>query len=273
MVFQLIFGNRKEIPLFSCDTPNVDPRDRIYAIGDIQSRRDLLDTMIAQVLTDVAQTSDERQVHLVFLGNYIDYGDETKAAIDALIALSTAPQFSSITFLRGSREAALLRFINNPNQHPEWLRQGGLKTCVSYGVVPPMSISDVGTLKSVRADLQDAMGRHLDFIRNTALHFRSGSAVFVHAGIDPNAPIEEQPEAVLLGGNESFLENGGIEGLRVIHGHFPGRTPVVTAGRVCLDTDAYQSGTLSAIRLDQNQRLFTAKGQSAPPIDASFILD
>jgi serine/threonine protein phosphatase 1 len=163
-----------------------------------------------------------------------------------------------VIVLAGNHEAALLQFLDNPEQGAKWFRFGGMQTLASYGVAIPSGTLDAKACIRLAARLRVAMGDHLAFVQNLPLSYRSGQVLCVHAGIDP-----ENPDAVdtdtLLWGRARFPETGPVDGLRVVHGHYDAADPVITDGRICVDTGAYYSGRLTAVRLDDDTGVIVAQ--------------
>lgn len=239
--------------------------ERIYAVGDIHGRADLLGLLVERIRADIARFDDERAPHIVFLGDYIDRGDHSREVLETLVALKGKFAAAKLTFLRGNHEAAMLSFLDEPSRCSDWLHFGGLQTLASYGVSPPKSTpAPPAELGRIQKSLERALGAHRAFLEKTALFMRSGNVVFCHAGVDPDDPIEEQSEQALLWGCSGFLAKGGIEEIRVVHGHYAAAEPVVTARRICVDTGAYYSGRLTAVRLDQGAELITVTAIGNP---------
>lgn len=237
------------------DVPKVAPTDRIYAVGDVHGRVDLLNGMIKKIALDILEHEDERTPRIIFLGDYIDRGDHSKDVIDVLISFEGTLPKERLRFLMGNHEAALLSFLQDPTGRAEWLRFGGLQTLSSYGVVPPKSNPDPADLIGVADALRAAMGPHISFLMSFERIIRSGDVVFAHAGIEPGVALENQDEDAILWGRSNFIEAGGEKGLRVVHGHYDANEPVLTPARICVDTGAYYSGRLTAVRLDAEEKL------------------
>lgn len=238
------------------ELPVVHPRDRIYAVGDIHGRHDLLDALFEKIVDDASQFSDERNLKIVFLGDYVDRGDNSKDVLDRL-ALVKERLAGQTTFLMGNHEAALLAFINDPVKNYNWLEFGGRQTLSSYGVTLPKSAENRAELQDVCNQFQEAVAPHLNFLTSLQRYTQSGDVVFVHAALDPAVSLEQQSDGALLWGNTGVLKASGYPGLRVVHGHFDAYEPVVTDTRICVDTGAYYSGRLTAIRLDAHEKLIT----------------
>lgn len=255
MVIRSSFFRRGPDPDETAPEPHVAAGDRIYAVGDIHGRADLLAAMLEKIHADIVRTRDERLPRIVFLGDYIDRGDQSRETLEMLTALGQDFAGAKLTFLRGNHEAALLAFLADPTPTADWLRHGGLQTLASYGITPPkFPASDVG---QIRDALAEALGGQRAFLEETRLFMSSGKVVFCHAGLDPDRPLKAQSERTLLWGCPGFLAAGGIKGIRVVHGHYAASQAVVTPLRICVDTGAYFSGRLTAVRLDQGTELLS----------------
>lgn len=249
---------RAEDPAYD-DLPLVDAGERIYAIGDIHGRIDVLYQMIELIVEDVERCTDTREPRLIFLGDYIDRGDNSRDVIDALMMIEKELVFEGVDCLLGNHEAALLAFLDAPETRHEWLRFGGMQTLASYMVAPPSARMEPDELISVRDALCDSMGPHLSFFRACKQTIRSGDVIFAHAGIDPHLPLNAQSDAATLWGRSGFLDSGGVPGLRVVHGHYDGPEPVMAPHRICVDTGAYYTGQLTAVRLDAGEKLLVTR--------------
>lgn len=253
--FVMLWKSKRKEAAFKV-LPVVHPRDRIYAVGDIHGRHDLLDALFEKIVEDAFRFSDNRQMRVIFLGDYVDRGDNSKDVLDRLVLVKERLA-DQTTFLAGNHEAALLGFLRDPVKNSNWLEFGGRQTLVSYGIAPPKSTDNRPELHDVRDSFQQAISDHLPFLQSLQRYVQSGDVIFVHAGLDPKLPVDRQTDDALLWGNSSFLERNGYPDLRVVHGHYDAYDPVITDTRVCVDTGAYYSGRLTAIRLDDNERLIS----------------
>lgn len=229
------------------------PDTRLYVVGDVHGRHDLLAAMVSLIAEDAAGFDDGRRAETVFLGDYIDRGDHSREVLDTLMELERTRD--DVVFLRGNHEAALLDFLEHPGRGGDWLGYGGLQTLASYGVAPVGRGAGTADLRRAAMDLTSAMGAHIGFLERTTSLYRSGDVICAHAGIDPDRSPEEQREGALLWGRSPFLEEGGVPGMRVVHGHWADAEPVVTPLRICVDTGAFYSGRLTAVRLDAGEEL------------------
>ncbi|MBB96068.1 MAG: hypothetical protein CML68_15935 [Rhodobacteraceae bacterium] len=234
--------------------------ERIYAIGDVHGRYDLLRDLVLRVVEDhQRRASDGRYSRIVFMGDYIDRGPQSREVLALLMALKDEPACPPVICLKGNHEAALLGFIDDPERGRRWLRFGGIQTLESYGLTAPGSDAEGAELEETALALRAAMGAQKDFLRDLPVAWRTGSLIFAHAGVDPRDPGGEDEEA-LLWGRSRFLKKGRVDGYQVVHGHYDAAEPVVTPGRICVDTGAYYSGRLTALRLDGGHAFVQAVG-------------
>lgn len=240
--------------------PRVADGERIYAVGDIHGRLDLLQAMIARITRDIRERRDERRPRLVFLGDYVDRGDDSRGVLDALTRLTRVRE-PAIVFLRGNHEDALERFLGDPVGGRDWLAWGGEQTLASYGVSPPSPRAGTVEIIEARDRFRAAFAPHRALIESLRTHVVSGSVVFTHAGLEPGVAPEAQDPAHFVWGHPAFLADVPLPGYRVVHGHFDAASPVSLAGRVCVDTGAYYSGTLTALRLDEGEAFLTVSAR------------
>ncbi len=229
--------------------PSQLPADtRVYAVGDIHGESLALDRMMEAIALDIEQSETVNTNILVLLGDYIDRGRDSRGVIDRLLEIkngSTEPRF-----LLGNHEQSLLRFLSDPHDAADWLSFGGLSTADSYGVrlPPPQNSVDLEIFCDA---LDDAIPTsHRDFLQSLEHFVVLGDYVFVHAGIRPRLAMSDQRIDDLLWIREPFLAARHFEGRCVVHGHTIESDPVVLPHRIGLDTGAYASGVLSAVRLE-----------------------
>jgi serine/threonine protein phosphatase 1 len=220
---------------------------RIYAVGDVHGRIDLLNSMLSKIARDLQQRPCRSAVE-VFLGDYVDRGPHSKAVIETL--LTKPPVTEQRHCLRGNHEQALLDFLRDPEVLLEWSQFGGLETLASYGLGPrlPLTRSDAGRLRDeFAAALPPA---HLSFLTSTAPSLSIGGYLFVHAGIRPGLAIDAQKLEDLLWIREPFLASQRDHGKIIVHGHTPSEEPEVLANRINIDTGAFLTGRLTCVVLE-----------------------
>jgi serine/threonine protein phosphatase 1 len=248
---------------FSGMHPAVAPDERIYAIGDVHGRYDLLMRLLHTICDDAQTRLDRRKVRVILLGDYIDRGDDSAKVIEALARIS-ARTSGCLTCLRGNHEAALLDFIKDPVGGRAWLNYGADQTLESYGVPVPGEAADPDTLVRTRDALAQALGSHLDFIAAMPVFTRSGSVLFTHAGLDPEDAPRLSNTRAMLWGHPRSLTPQPVAGMRIVHGHYDQSHPILLPGRICTDTGAYYSNVLTAVRLDQGECILDTRSAQLP---------
>ena len=221
----------------------------VYAIGDVHGRADLLRKLTDMILEDASRQEDPNHRHaVVFLGDYIDRGFQSREVIDLLV--SDVFNGFETRFLKGNHEEALQTFLIDSSMGPKWANFGGIETLVSYNVQPPRSRESLEEWERARQSLVQQMpDLHRDFLDNLELCLVLGDYAFVHAGLRPGRPLEEQSESDLLWIRDEFLNDSRPFENIVVHGHTPIDTPHRDYRRIGVDTGAYMSGQLSAVRL------------------------
>jgi serine/threonine protein phosphatase 1 len=219
---------------------------RVYAVGDIHGRADLLEALLVQIDVDHTLYPCSRPI-VVFLGDYIDRGPASREVLDLL--LGSAPTKEAV-FLRGNHETFVHRFLSEPAILDEWRLCGGLETLVSYGLKP--SINPGGPEQTRLAEeLAEAMPkRHLEFLASLDLSFSCGDFLFVHAGIRPGVPVRKQREEDLLWIREEFLFCEQRFEKFIVHGHTPVPMPDLRSNRINIDTGAFATGRLTCIVIE-----------------------
>ncbi|WP_294619047.1 metallophosphoesterase family protein [uncultured Roseovarius sp.] len=205
----------------------------IYAIGDIHGQKALLDHALALIESDAG-----REARVVFLGDYIDRGPDSRGVIDTLIEGQASGR--DWICLRGNHDTYLPRFFDageayTSKGHPDlpwWAeRLGGDATLASYGIEIEGK-TDTAILKETRAKVPPA---HRDFLAACPLYHREPGLIFVHAGLRPGLPPEKQSEEDLMWIREPFLSDPRDHGAIVVHGHTAIDAPCHHGNRVNLD--------------------------------------
>lgn len=221
---------------------------RVYAVGDVHGRADLLKRLMEKIRADAADLAPGEEARLIFLGDYVDRGFQSKEVIDLL--LSDAMDGFTPVFLKGNHESAFLEFLGDASFGPEWAKFGGAETLTSYGIRPPRSKTFAEEWTDVRDQLNEVLPlEHRNFLVSLEIAASVGDYVFVHAGLRPGKPIEEQVEQDILWIRDTFLNDKSAFDQVVVHGHTPITAPYRDHRRIGVDTGAYLSGTLTAARL------------------------
>ncbi|MCK1579600.1 serine/threonine protein phosphatase [Bradyrhizobium sp. 168] len=234
---------------------NVKPRlpdgVRIYAIGDVHGRADLLQSLLTVIDADLARSAPERAIQ-VFLGDYVDRGPDSRAVIDLLIERSKSHE---TVCLKGNHEVFLLEVLKDPARLEEWRRYGGLLTLVSYGINPTMNPTPEQQIELIEGLRQALPPEHLSFLQQLRPSFACGDFFFVHAGVKPGVALERQKEEDLLWIREEFLESERRFGKYIVHGHTPVSVPDIRSNRINIDTGAYATGNLTLLTIQGDSLL------------------
>ncbi len=225
---------------------------RVYAVGDIHGRADLLRGLHDLIAADAAATPGLEKT-IVYLGDYVDRGLESRGVIDLLLD-STPPGVAPV-HLGGNHEDALLSFLDDFAIGPAWLQPGGDATLFSYGVALSGRLGEQKTLIDAQLGLrQNLPERHLAFLRGLKPYHEVGGYLFVHAGLRPGVPIEAQEPEDLKWIRDEFLDSTVDHGRVVVHGHSISREVEYRPNRVCIDTGAYATGVLTCLVLEGAER-------------------
>lgn len=219
---------------------------RIYAIGDIHGRADLLRTVLGRVDLDRKERPVERPI-VVFLGDYIDRGPASKQVIDVLLEYRN---LCESVFLKGNHETLIVDFLEDPSVLDYWRSYGGLETLLSYGLKPSLRVSADERLKLSEQLAGTISQDHLVFLNSLQPYFRCGDFLFVHAGIRPTIALADQDEKDLLWIREEFLQYEKSFGLFVIHGHTAVHAPDMRTNRLNIDTGAFATGRLTCVAIE-----------------------
>lgn len=227
-----------------------------YAVGDIHGRADLLARLLERLEQEpVGETAPV----LIYLGDYVDRGPDSAAVLDLLMA--ARPKGFERRFLLGNHEAAMLGFLEEPERFRDWLRHGGMTTLVSYGVAPPRPNSPAEAIKDAAASLKARLpAQHLEFLSRLERSIVYGDYAFVHAGIDPDKAFTAQTDADLLWIREKFLKSNRAHEYMIVHGHTPIDRPFHDHRRIGIDTGAYATGRLTAVKLHGEAVEFISAG-------------
>lgn len=202
------------------------PPTLTFAIGDIHGCHQALLHLLHQCRDHAAGRSHR----LVFIGDYIDRGPDSRSVIATLRALERSDP-GAVICLMGNHEDMLLEAIDSGDPSP-WLNNGGAATLASYGL----------------GDARRLPAGDIAWIRSRRLCFDDGRRFFTHAGIDPDLPLDRQPRDALLWIRERFLRATVDYGRLIVHGHTPldEARPDVRPNRVNIDTACVYGGVLTA---------------------------
>lgn len=231
---------------------------RIYAVGDIHGCVEELRALLGLIQVDAAAHSDREKV-IIYLGDYIDRGPDSRGVVDLLIK-EPLPGFESV-HLKGNHEDTLARFLEDARIAPLWLSFGGAATLLSYGVQPPgFSASDAALQRAGRELSASLPADHVAFYRRLRTKHLLGNYLFVHAGVRPGVPLGEQREEDMIWIRNEFLSSKADFGKIVVHGHNITPSPDIWPNRIGIDTGAFASGRLTCLVIDGSTRNFICTG-------------
>lgn len=218
---------------------------RVYAVGDVHGRADLLERLFDTIEADISSRADDDEVCIVFLGDYVDRGFQSREVIDFLLNDRVCKH--NCVFLKGNHEEAFLKFMNEPEFGPRWAGFGGGETLTSYGVRPPRTRTQPDEwVEANRALVEVIPDAHRDFLMKLQTSTSIGDYFFVHAGLRPGLPIERQDEHDFLWIREEFINSSEPFEQVIVHGHTPVSEPYRDYRRIAVDTGAYMTGRLTA---------------------------
>ena len=248
-----IFSSRKK-PDTGVFDAILQPEKPFYAIGDIHG----CDGLLIRLLDKIKKDDKTRNTDIVFVGDYVDRGEESAAVLRRLFAMSEDSTSTSVTCLMGNHEDMMLKFIDNPIERgPRWLQYGGLQTLASFGVRGITTTTTGIALEEARDKLAFDMGEPLiAWLRDLPTFWQSGNIAVVHAGADPEVAINAQQSRVLKWGHKAFAHQLRTDGIWVVHGHTIVDQANATDGRIAIDTGAYATGQLTAAQISDQEVQF-----------------
>jgi serine/threonine protein phosphatase 1 len=245
--------------MFVCTTNWVEgpfPHDDVdvFAVGDVHGCPDELEAL--HIAIDSVDPAAESQI--VHLGDYVDRGSGSAQVLEYLADFSGTRD--SAVFLRGNHDQFLIELVQ-PDPDPDldryfvnmWFENGGMQTMRSLGVNGYGRLMDQGNIAELRQRTIAALGeRRLNFLLSTTLHHQVGNYLFVHAGVRPGKPLEDQDFSDLLLIREPFLsaQDDWDHPYCVVHGHSIS-TPGVWPHRIPVDAGVYTIGSLCAAQISR----------------------
>ena len=227
---------------------------RLIAIGDIHGQLDKLNHLLAQI-------GPNDQDQFVFLGDYVDRGPESKGVIQLLIDFKMT--YPKTVFIKGNHDQMFINvlqscgLINDSRFHQIsniWERKkkkraevrifkqsGGEKTLQSYHIKLFQKEAGFNLVGSIPPE-------HVDFLEKPNLYYEQGRYIFVHAGMDPHLPLDQQDPEVLMWDRSL---TGGPAGKTLVIGHTPTveGEPLIADDLIMMDTGAGCGGPLTAMDL------------------------
>lgn len=233
------------------DAPAVPPGVRVYAIGDVHGRRDLLDALLTAIDADDAARRPA-DTAVVLLGDLVDRGPDSAGVLASVRRLAAAR--AGTRLILGNHEEVFARALaGDAEALRAFCRMGGRETAISYGIDPAdYDRYDYPELAVALAAAVPEADRALLAAAEDVVEI--GDYAFVHAGIDPAAPLAEQKPRHLRWIREPFLNHRGALERVVVHGHTVSDEPEFRRHRIGVDTGAWRTGVLTALGLEGTER-------------------
>jgi serine/threonine protein phosphatase 1 len=223
---------------------------RIYAIGDIHGRFDLLTEMHGRILEEI-ERDEPGDWRIIYLGDYVDRGPETRQVLEFLSDATAAE--SPVIALAGNHDTGMVDFLESPSPDGIFARHGGNATARSYGV--ELAFSSPKILRAGHAKLIKAIpAEHLAFLRGLPFSAAFGDLFFCHAGIRPGVPLDQQTDDDLTWIRREFQDFPSLHPKLIVHGHTPRSKPEILPNRVNLDTGAVNTGVLTGMRFEGREK-------------------
>ena len=233
--------------------PRLAKGKRIYAVGDVHGRHELLKRLLRKIVTHWEDcTPRPWKIDLIFLGDIIDRGPDSNRCLQVIARLV---EHSGVRLLRGNHEDMMLQTAQgNPAALDAWMEHGGDATLRSYGLDKPMPNED---MTDFAQRLQDGVPElHWQLLREAPVSHREGDYLFVHAGVRPGVPIKKQVDEDLYMIRETFTDSTEWHGAVVVHGHSIVDEPTALPNRIACDTGAYRTDRLSCACIDTEKVTF-----------------
>jgi serine/threonine protein phosphatase 1 len=232
--------------------PRVPKGIRVYVIGDIHGRDDLLWSLLQRIDSDVQNNPGVQPIE-IYLGDYIDRGPASRQVIDRLIERRRVRE---TVYLKGNHETYIATFLHDPAILTEWAKVGGFETLLSYGLTPSIGMRPSEQTALAQAFRQVLPDSHRLFLLNLTSLYWCGDFFFAHAGVRPGIPFEWQRDEDLLWIRDDFLYCVEDFGKIVVHGHTPVQEPDIRPNRINIDTGAYATGRLTCLVLQDESVSF-----------------
>jgi len=205
--------------------------NKIFAIGDIHGCYDHLRALLK--IIDIDRQNDL----LLFIGDYIDRGNSSRTVVDYVIGLQS--EFQNVVCLLGNHEQMLLRYLEGIDEEM-YLYNGGSATLAAYGLKHSILFHPRQTAFPES---------HLQFFRLLLPYYETADYIFVHAGLMPGRPLDQQTISDLIWIRQEFIYSDYDFGKRVIFGHTPRMNPLIMPNKIGIDTGAVYGGKLTCLEL------------------------
>jgi serine/threonine protein phosphatase 1 len=207
--------------------------EKIYAIGDIHGCLDKLEELMDEIRPNAENDT------LVFLGDYIDRGPDSRGVVDFTLELRETYR---MVCLRGNHEEMFLDYVLRHENRDLYLSNGGRYTLRSYGLGTDQPVSE-----------EDFPEEHMQFFKSLLYYYETENYIFVHAGLRPGQPLDRQHLKDLVWIREEFIFGPCESGKTVIFGHTPFHRPFIDACKIGIDTGAVFHGTLTCLELPERK--------------------
>lgn len=244
---------RKKKPSRPIDNASIPEGRRVYAIGDIHGRNDLLQQLLAKIVRDDGERG-AAESEIIFLGDLVDRGPDSAGVLDT--AMQLKEKAGNVRFLMGNHEEVYLAAATGNEKSVRFFnRIGGRETILSY------DISRKDYIELNMAQLAERIPalfprEHIDFVSGFEDQIIIGDYAFVHAGIRPGIPLSEQRKKDLRWIREEFLAIEEPHEKVIVYGHTISDDVVEAGNRIGIDTGAYYSGKLTALGLQGSERWY-----------------
>lgn len=231
--------------------PCIPKGRRVYAIGDIHGRMDLFVALLDRIEIDNARRPPA-SIDVVLLGDIIDRGPQSAQMVDMLMGLEN--DLATLHVLKGNHESAMIEALSgNPGMMGRWIANGGDAALRSWGIGEDMI--DVAEPAALIEAMAARVPPHvMAWLDGLPLSYRVGDYLFVHAGIRPGVPLDDQNPIDLMWIRADFLDSRADHGVVVVHGHTIRPEVETRRNRIGIDTGAYRSGKLTALGLEGTER-------------------
>jgi serine/threonine protein phosphatase 1 len=235
------------------DSATIPEGRRVYAIGDIHGRNDLLQQLLDKIIRDDGER-DDAESEIIFLGDLVDRGPDSAGVIETVMRLKE--DVGSVRFLMGNHEEVYLAAATGNEKSVRFFnRIGGRETILSYDI-PMREYAELDMSQLAKRIPELFPREHVDFIADFEDQIIIGDYAFVHAGIRPGVPLSEQRPKDLRWIREDFLSVQEAHEKVIVYGHTINEEVVETGTRIGIDTGAYYSNKLTALALQGSERWY-----------------
>lgn len=244
---------RKKISSRPIDNASIPEGRRVYAIGDVHGRNDLLQQLLDKIIEDDGARGDAES-EIIFLGDLVDRGPDSAGVIDT--AMQIKAKLGDIRFLMGNHEEVYLSAATGDEKAVRFFnRIGGRETILSYEITMKeyMELDMVQLAKRIPELFPQ---NHIDFITGFEDQIIIGDYAFVHAGVRPGVTLAEQRPKDLRWIREDFLAGDEPHEKVIVYGHTINEDVVEAGNRIGIDTGAYYSNKLTALVLEGSERRY-----------------